>query len=256
MPCLVPRPRLCSPRHSRSLRQRTSHPSSRDSGAGQQGTAELQVTGPVPARNRGLPQVPGSRSKPPVHTHVAWGAFEIRGTQVPPLRIQFLRLWGRLAGCTFTPVIQWAARVASHCPKAPSSCLRLTSHYILPLRLGQLGAIFLPMDRICAGRQHISPGTGALPANTGSDLCSGSGGVCPGVRREPGPGDRSAFRAPSLRAEGVRVASLAVHRQAHTTLRAHTLSYLLPITWARLRLSPRPTAWARSVPGAEPCEWR
>lgn len=203
MPCLVPRPRLCSPRHSRSLRQRTSHPSSRDSGAGQQGTAELQVTGPVPARNRGLPQVPGWSSKPPVHTRIAWGTFEI--TEAPrshPSGFSFSGSGAAWLPVLSLPVIQWAARAASHCPKAPSSRLRLTSHYILPLRLGQPGAIFLPMDRICAGRQHISPGTGALPAHTGSDLCSGSGGVCPGVRREPGPGDRSAFRAPSLGAEG------------------------------------------------------
>lgn len=147
MPCLVPRPRLCSPRHSRSLRQRTSHPSSRDSGAGQQGTAELQVTGPVPARNRGLPQVPGWSSNPPVHTRVAWGTFEI--TEAPrshPSGFSFSGFGAAWLAALSLPVIQWAARAASHGPKALPSRLRLTSHYILSLRLGQPGAIFLPMD--------------------------------------------------------------------------------------------------------------
>lgn len=203
MPCLVPRPRLCSPRHSHSLSQMTSHPSSRDSGAGQQGTAEPQVTGPVPARNRGLPQVPGWSSK---HTRIAWGTFEITEAPGPTPRdsvSQALGLPGWLAVLSL-PVIGWAAGAASHCPKALSLSQANQSLHPSP-EAGPARGHFPPdgsMDPISAGRQHISPGTGALPANTGSDLCSGSGGVCPGVRREPDPGDWRAFRAPSLRAEG------------------------------------------------------
>lgn len=160
-------------------------------------------------------------------------------------------------------MIQWAARTASHCPKAPSSRLRLTSHYILPLRLSQPGAILLPMDRISASHlciaslqadstfpqpQEPSLRTLALTcAQAPVGFAQASGGS-----QALGTGVPSGLPASEQR--GVRVARLAVHWQARTTLRAHTLSYLLPIRWARLRLGPRRSAWARSVPGAEPCE--
>lgn len=79
-----------------------------------------------------------------MHTRVAWGTFEITEAPSPTPQDSVSQALGPPGWLYFHSPDSVGSQGCQSLPKAPPSRLRLTSHYILPLRLGQPGAIFLP----------------------------------------------------------------------------------------------------------------
>lgn len=116
----VPRPWLCSPGHSCCFRGMINHPSSSDWRNRLRAQVSCRSQAQFQPRDRRTPPVPIRSLKPPLPTSIAWGTFKIReAPRFHPLGFCFGG--SGTPGCLYfhSPVILWAARVASHCPKAP-----------------------------------------------------------------------------------------------------------------------------------------